>query len=110
MSYIFLSFWVSRVPLPELNLNIHIVHTANLEFQRFSILFSKIMRFCTVQTPMQNTLDKKFRTACFFRAPVCFHWNIFFKHAVLNFLSSVIFKRVCTAQKRMILLNNIIFV
>ena len=77
MSSIFLSFWVNRVPLPELNLNIHIVHTANLEFQRSSILFSKVMRFCTVQTRMKITLDKKFRTACFFRAPVRFHWNIF---------------------------------
>ena len=32
------------------------------------------------------------------------------KHAVLNFLSSVIFMLFCAAQKRLILQNNIIFV
>ena len=39
------------------------------------ILFSKIIHSCAVQKRMKNTLDKKFRTACFFHAPVRFHSN-----------------------------------
>ena len=33
------------------------------------------MHFCAAQTHMEITLDKKFRTACFFRAPERFHSN-----------------------------------
>ena len=40
------------------------------------ILFSKIMHFCAAQKSMKITLDKKIRTACLFRAPVCFHSNL----------------------------------
>ena len=34
------------------------------------ILFSKIMCSCPEQKLMKNTLDKKCRTACYFRAPM----------------------------------------
>ena len=41
------------------------------------ILFSKIMCSCPAKKKlMKNNLDKKFRTACFFRAPVRFHSNL----------------------------------
>ena len=71
------------------------------------ILFSKIMRFCAVQTRLKITLDKKFRTACLKKIFQWKHTGARKKHAVLNFLSSVFCMGVCTVQKRMILLNNI---
>ena len=39
-------------------------------------LLSKIMRFCAAQKKHENQLDKKFRTASLFRAPVRFHSNL----------------------------------
>ena len=67
----------SKIQIKQIQIQFSIKKVSDFWFHLTIMkLFSKIMRFCAALTRMKITLDKKFKTACFFSAPVRFHSNL----------------------------------